>query len=102
MATFVMLTRLSPGALQAPKSLEELEAKAMEHVRTECPAVEWVHNFAILGGCDYLDVFRAPDIETAMKVSTIVRAFGHAHTEVWAATEWKRYKEMVRNLKGTG
>ncbi|MEJ2699606.1 MAG: GYD domain-containing protein [Desulfuromonadales bacterium] len=54
------------------------------------------------GGSDYLDVFRAPDIETAMKVSTIVRAFGHAHTEVWAATEWKRYKEMVRNLKGAG
>ncbi len=101
MPTFVMLTRLSPGALKSPKSLEELETEAMQHVRSECPKVEWIHNFAILGGCDYLDIFQAPDIETAMQVATIIRAFGHAHTEVWAATEWKRYKQMVRHLKGS-
>ena len=60
--------------------------------------VEWLANYAILGPYDYLDIFRAPDVETAMKVATIVRTFGHAHTEVWAATEWKQFKEMVRNL----
>jgi hypothetical protein len=29
-----------------------------------------------------LDVFRAPDQETAFRVATIIRSFGHAGTEV--------------------
>ena len=33
-----------------------------------------------------------------MKVATIVRTFGHAHTEVWAATKWRQFNEMVRHL----
>ena len=36
----------------------------------------------------------------AVKVSTIVRTFGHAHTEIWPATEWKRFKELVHDLAG--
>jgi uncharacterized protein with GYD domain len=41
----------------------------------------------VLGAYDYVDIFEAADIEVAMKVSTIVRTFGHAHTEVWPAIE---------------
>lgn len=100
MPSFIMLTRLSPDALRSPRSLEELEQKAMEHIRRECPQVNWIHNYAVLGGCDYLDVFEAPDAETAMKVATIIRSFGHGSTEVWTATEWKRFKELIRPLAG--
>lgn len=98
MLTFVMLTRLSPDALQSPQSLEDLEVRVMEQISSECSEVKWVHNYAILGGCDYLDIFTAPDMETAMKVSTIIRTFGHANTEVWSASEWKEYKGLVRHL----
>ncbi len=98
MLTFVMLTRLSPDALRSPETLEQLERAAMEHVRTECPQVEWLHNFAILGPCDYLDIFRAPDLETARHVATIIRTYGHATTEVWTATEWQKYKEVLRKM----
>jgi uncharacterized protein with GYD domain len=73
----------------------------MEQVRSECPGVEWVGNYAILGPWDYLDIFRAPDIETAMKVATLIRTFGHAQTEVWPGTEWQQFKEIVRDLPGT-
>jgi hypothetical protein len=48
--------------------------------------------------CDYLDIFRTKDVETAAKVSTLVRTFGHAQTEIWSATEWSRFKEIVRPL----
>lgn len=98
MTTFVMLTRLSPSALRSPQSLEDLEHRIKERIGTECPQVEWLHNFAILGGCDYLDIFNAPDLETAMKLSTIIRTYGHAHTEVWTAVEWQKYKGMIRHL----
>lgn len=98
MLTFIMLTRLFAGALHSPRSLEDLEHQVQERIETECPGVEWIHNYAILGGYDYLDIFRAPDLETAFKVSTIVRTYGHGHTEVWTATEWRAYKDLIRHL----
>ena len=100
MPTFIMLTRLASGALRSPRSLEDLEKQAMARIRAQCPQVEWLSNYAILGPWDYLDVFRAPDIETATKVATLIRTFGHAHTEVWSAIEWQRFKEMARELPG--
>lgn len=99
MVTFVMLTRLAPGAMHSPSELELLEKQVMSHVRARCPEVEWMLSLAVLGPCDYLDVFRAPDIETASKVSSMVRTFGHAHTEIWPAVEWQRYKDLVRDLR---
>lgn len=93
-----MLTRLSSEAARSPKSLEELERKVAERVRKECPDVKWVTNYAVLGPYDYLDVFRAPDTETAFKVAALVRTFGHAHTEIWSAVEWARFKDMIRDL----
>jgi uncharacterized protein with GYD domain len=98
MATFVMLTRLHPGAFESPASLETLEKQAMKRIDSECPSVKWIHNYAILGPWDYLDIFEAPDIETAAKVSALIRSFGHAHTEMWTATEWSRFKMLVRGL----
>lgn len=101
MPTFIMLTRLNPEAVRSPRGLEQLERQAITSVRKECPSVEWRGSYAVLGPYDYLDVFVADDIETAAKVSTLIRTFGHAQTEIWAATEWDRFKEIVRTLPGS-
>ena len=77
MPTFIMLTRLNPDAVRSPRGLEQLEREAMKR-----------------------DVFKAKDIESAARVSTILRTFGHAQTEIWTATEWDRFKEIVRTLPG--
>jgi uncharacterized protein with GYD domain len=98
MSTFILLTRLSPEAVRSPHAYEVLERRAMDAVRSQCPEVEWQKSFAVLGPYDYLDIFRAPDIETATKVAALVRIAGHAHTEVWAATEWEQFKRMVGAL----
>jgi uncharacterized protein with GYD domain len=98
MPTFIMLTRLNADAVRSPRGLEQLERDAMKRVREECPDVEWLSSYAVLGPCDYLGVFIANDIETAARVSTLVRTFGHAQTEIWTATEWERFKEIVRTL----
>ena len=99
MQTFVMLTRLAPGAIQSPRTLEQLEKKVMQHIREACRGVEWVGSYAVLGPCDYLDVFKAPDVDTASKVSALIRTYGHAQTEIWGATEWSHFKEVVKSIE---
>lgn len=98
MLTFIMLTRLTPEAVRSPSALEDLERRVAAHVHESCPGVEWVGSYAVLGPYDYLDIFHAPDLDTASKVSAVVRTYGHAQTETWPATEWDHFKEIVRAL----
>ena len=98
MATFIMLTRLSHEALKSPSTLVELSHEVARRIRSDCAGVEWEASYVILGPADYLDIFTAPDIETATKVATIIRTFGHATTEIWAATEWDKFVQLVRSL----
>jgi uncharacterized protein with GYD domain len=99
MATYVMLTRLSSEALTAPGAVEELNKKVEDRVRAECPGVKWLANYAVLGPCDYLDLFEAPDTDTATRVALLVRSFGHATTETWVATPWDRFLALAQGLK---
>jgi uncharacterized protein with GYD domain len=77
-ATFIMLTRLAYGAIRSPEQLEKLEKEVMERIEEGLAGgqVKWLANYAVLGPYDYLDIFEAPDIDAAMKVSAIVRTLG--------------------------
>lgn len=98
MSTFIMLTRLAPDAVRSPQALEALERQAVAAVREECPQAKWLHSFAIMGPFDYLDVIEAPSLDVVTKVATLVRIAGHAHVEVWPATEWRAYRDLLRSL----
>ena len=96
MATYVMLTRLSPDAISEPDSIDELGQKVIDKLNDVCPEANWIASYAVLGPYDYLDLFEAPDNETATKVAVIVRTFGHATTEIWPVTPWERFLQVVR------
>ncbi len=99
MGIYIMLTKLSPEALSRPGGVAELNNKVEERIRRECPDVKWRSNYAVLGPCDYLDVFEAPDADAATKVALLVRSFGHATTETWVATPWDRFLTLAQGLK---
>lgn len=95
MATYAMLTRLTPEAVKAPGDLTRLEREVSDRIQKECPQVKWQASYAILGPWDYLDLFEAPDEEAAARVVMIVRSFGHAYTETWTALPWQRFKGLL-------
>jgi uncharacterized protein with GYD domain len=94
-----MLTRLSPEALARPESVVELNRQVEDRIKRECPGVRWLANYTVLGPCDYLDIFEAPDVDTATKVTLLVRSFGHATTETWVVTPWERFMDLATGLK---
>lgn len=98
MNTFIMLTRVSHEGARSPQALEVLEKEVMAQVRSQCPEVKWLHSYAVLGPYDYLDIFEAADVAMAMQVATLIRTFGHAESEVWPATSWGAFKEILHRL----
>jgi uncharacterized protein with GYD domain len=98
MATYIMLTRVTPEAVKDPESLEDLGKRVTEKLNNQCPDVKWVASYSVLGPYDYVDIFEAPDNETAARVAVIVRSFGHATTETWPATTWERFRAIVSTM----
>ncbi len=91
MPTYVLLSRFSSDAIVDPPEIVDLDALVKRSVRAECSSVEWLDSYVLLGRFDVLDLFRAPDNETASKVAMIVRSFGHVMTEVLPATAWSDF-----------
>jgi len=99
MNLFVMLTRLTPRAVTDKESYRALEARVKESIAKHCNGVRWQRNLALMGPYDYLDIFEAPSLEEAMKVSAILRSDGQAQVEIWPAEEWDRFKGLLEDVE---
>ncbi|MEX2159863.1 MAG: GYD domain-containing protein [Dehalococcoidia bacterium] len=99
MPTYVLLTRLSPEALNRPDAVETLNREVESRIKEQCPNVKWLANYALLGPYDYLDIYEAPDSDSANKVALLVRSLGHATTETWLATSWERFLGQATSLR---
>ncbi|NIW78259.1 MAG: GYD domain-containing protein, partial [Calditrichae bacterium] len=53
---------------------------------------------ALLGPYDFLDIYEAPDEETAAKVSMISLANGALQAESWTAVPYKRFLELSKEI----
>ncbi|RLD49643.1 MAG: GYD family protein, partial [Bacteroidetes bacterium] len=52
----------------------------------------------ILGQYDFVDIYEAPDAETAAKVSMISQANGAVHAESLAAIPYKRFLKLTEEI----
>jgi uncharacterized protein with GYD domain len=98
MQTYVLMTKLSPETSKQVKKRAKLGRAWLEQVKETCPEVHFVSHYALLGRYDFLDIFEAPDEETAAKVSMISLSNGAFQAESLIAIPYKRFIELTEDL----
>ena len=98
MQTFVLMTKLAPEMSQKVKDQEKLGRQWLEQVKEKCPEVNFLAHYALLGPYDYLDIYEAPNEETAAKVSLISLQTGAFLAESWVAIPYKRFVELANEI----
>ena len=94
---FNISERLNPDAVRSPRGLEQFERDAMKRVREECPDVEWLSFWG-------LAITLTSSSPTHRDGGSRVGAHSYirpAQIEVWTATEWDRFKTIIRTLPGS-
>ena len=91
MATYVILSKISPGAFRHPKEYKQQVEAVTEKIKRDCPGVKWKDSYATLGRFDIIDIIESDDPKEAEKASMLIRAYGHSSTEVLSATPWKEF-----------
>ena len=99
MPIFVLMTKLNRKSLHDSSSRKEMGKEWLHKVRETCPAVKWIAHYAILGPHDFMDIYEAPDVETAHKVSLISRSAGALEAESWQAMEYKDFLGVLREIE---
>ena len=98
MKTFVLLTKLPAGTSASMSHRKELGRDWLEQVKHKCPGVKFIAHYAILGRFDFLDIYEAPDEETAAKVSMISLSNGAFEAESLFAIPYKRFLELSEEI----
>ena len=98
MQTFVLMTKLAPEMSKQVKDQEKLGREWLEQVKEKCPEVKFVAHYALLGPYDFLDIYEAPDEETAAKVSLISLKTGAFQAESWVAIPDNRFVELAEEI----
>ena len=58
-----------------------------------------VAHYAILGPYDFMDIYEAPDVETAHKVSLVSRAEGAVSAESWQALPYEQFLHLLQQVQ---
>jgi len=95
MQTFILMTKLSPEVSRQMKSRPKLGREWLEQVKAKCPEIKFISHYALLGTYDFMDIYEAPNEESAAKVSMISLANGALQAESWTAIPYKRFLELT-------
>jgi uncharacterized protein with GYD domain len=98
MQTFILMTKLSPEVAKQMKDRAKLGRAWLDQVKQKCPEVKFVAHYALLGPYDFLDIYEAPNAETAAKVSMISLSNGALQAESWTAIPYKRFVELAEGM----
>ena len=99
MPKFVLMTRLSPDCMQDARGRRSVGKEWLQRVHKVCPEVKWLGHYALLGPYDFMDIYEAPDIETAHRVSLISRSEGALSAESWPALPYEEFLKQMEQVQ---
>ena len=99
MPTFLLMTRLRTESMHDAPSRRATGKEWLHKVQECCPGVKWIAHYAILGPYDFVDIYEAPDVETAHKVSMISRAGGALSAESWQALNYDDFLKLLATVQ---
>jgi uncharacterized protein with GYD domain len=92
------MTKLAPEMSKQVKDQARLGRVWLDQVKEKCPEVKFLAHYALLGPYDFLDIYEAPNEETAAKVSLISLQSGAFQAESWVAIPYKRFVELAEEI----
>jgi uncharacterized protein with GYD domain len=95
MSTYILMTKLAASALETSERREKLGRAWLEKVRKLVPGVRFVAHYAIFGPYDFMDIYEAPDNESAQRVALISRSEGAVRVETWQAVEYDQFLKLL-------
>lgn len=104
MKTFVMMTKVAKHDANLVEVGSRLQDRArnarawLEDIKRQCPEVNFIAHYALLGHWDFMDIYEAPDEETAVKVSIISRGYGAHQIESWPAIPFERILKLTDEM----
>ncbi len=99
MPYFVLMTRLAPESMEHARGRRAMGKEWLEKVKAHCQSVNWIAHYALLGPYDFMDIYEAPDIETAQRVSLISRAEGALTAESWPAIPYDKFLGLMEEVE---
>jgi len=99
MPTFVLMTKLQSELLSGAADRRAAGRAWLKKVKAVCPEVKWIAHYAILGRYDFMDIYEAPDVEAAHRVSILSRSEGAIEAESWQALPYDRFLELMEEVE---
>jgi len=106
MKTFVVMSKLSPqggSLIEVASKMKDGAAASrawVNRVKEQVPEVRFLAHYALLGPYDFMDIYEAPDEDSAAKVSIICGSDSAFHVESWTAIPDQRLVQLLGEIHG--
>jgi uncharacterized protein with GYD domain len=91
MATYVILSRVTPGAFRDPRDFKKVVETVVTRIQSDCPGVVFKDSYATLGRFDFVDIVESDDPKQLEKAILIMRSYGQSETETLVATSFREF-----------
>ena len=99
MATFVLLSKLTPGSARQVKAILISDQDFRAQLERQCPGVKRLESYALLGAYDFLHIFEAADAKEAAKVALLANSVGAASAQTFTAMPFSQFGQILQELQ---
>lgn len=105
MRTYILMSKMVPQGPSVVEVVSKMKTGPrtrrawIDKVKAKCPNVTFKAHYALLGSWDFMDIYEAPDEETAAKVSMYCSTSAAFQVESWCAIPDRRLEELAEEVE---